>query len=473
MLVRWLARMPLAAALLAPAAPSQTNSALSFQAGDFVQVPSSASLNSITSEITIEAWVRLGATAPLPTVIRRNEALGSPEPVYILRINAPPGATMMMLTFLLRIGPDSIGGFSTVGVEKFVPLSLNVWHHFAGTFDGGILRVYWDAALLDSTPFLGGIQTSALPLRIGSGGVGDNWVGEIDEVRLWSVARTQEQLASFRFSPLLGTEPGLVAYWRFDEAAGQSASDATGNGNQGQLGALPIVDPADPSWTGQSPPLGATIASIAPAFGASYAPTPVTVTGSGFTPGGSVLSVGGQPVAGATVVDGETIQALVPPGPPGPADVSVTSLYGTATSPGAWSWVLHLSAVGDISVASGGSVEFSLFATPANALGLYVLATSLSGTSPGFPLPGSPLLLNLNPDVWTEIGLQAANGPTFQGFVGVLDAQGEGNARFELGPIPITPAPIGQAIDFAYVVLQPFTGGFTLSSNPITVTLVP
>ena len=63
--------------------------------------------------------------------------------------------------------------------------------------------------------------------------------------------------------------------------------------------------------------------------------------------------------------------------------------------------------------------------------------------------------------------------PTFTNFLGILNAQGTGNASFNLGPIPLTPAPIGLPIRFAYLVFQSVPGGFALASNPVTVTVTP
>ena len=37
--------------------------------------------------------------------------------------------------------------------------------------------------------------------------------GMLDEVRLWSVARSPEQIAEFRNKAMAGNEPGLVGYW--------------------------------------------------------------------------------------------------------------------------------------------------------------------------------------------------------------------------------------------------------------------
>ena len=52
--------------------------------------------------------------------------------------------------------------------------------------------------------------------------------GRIDEVRLWRVARTAEQIAASMTRSLDGDEPGLIGYWRFDEGRGSVAHSLTG-----------------------------------------------------------------------------------------------------------------------------------------------------------------------------------------------------------------------------------------------------
>lgn len=42
--------------------------------------------------------------------------------------------------------------------------------------------------------------------------------------------------------------PTLLAQWTFDEGAGQVATDATGHGSNGELGATAGLDAADPAW---------------------------------------------------------------------------------------------------------------------------------------------------------------------------------------------------------------------------------
>ncbi len=59
-------------------------------------------------------------------------------------------------------------------------------------------------------------------------------------MRLWNVARTAEEIRESMNRHLIGNEPGLVGYWRFDEGTGEIAFDSSNNGNNGTLIGNPI-----------------------------------------------------------------------------------------------------------------------------------------------------------------------------------------------------------------------------------------
>jgi hypothetical protein len=48
-------------------------------------------------------------------------------------------------------------------------------------------------------------------------GTGEHLDGEFDEIRLWKTARTDAQIVENYGKKLLGTETGMVAYYRFDD----------------------------------------------------------------------------------------------------------------------------------------------------------------------------------------------------------------------------------------------------------------
>lgn len=58
--------------------------------------------------------------------------------------------------------------------------------------------------------------------------------GKISDVRFWSIARTEMEIKRDKDKALTGTEPGLVGYWRLNEASGD-ALDSTANNNNGML----------------------------------------------------------------------------------------------------------------------------------------------------------------------------------------------------------------------------------------------
>jgi hypothetical protein len=59
--------------------------------------------------------------------------------------------------------------------------------------------------------------------------------GDMDEVRVWNIALSQEQIQNKMHSQLSGNEEGLVAYYNFNEADGANIPDSGPNGFNGTL----------------------------------------------------------------------------------------------------------------------------------------------------------------------------------------------------------------------------------------------
>jgi concanavalin A-like lectin/glucanase superfamily protein len=73
------------------------------------------------------------------------------------------------------------------------------------------------------------------PLYLGSSVFAAYFTGSIDEVRVWNFARTQSEIARDMGFRLAGNEPGLVAYYHFDEGTGMAVHDATGRLGDGKI----------------------------------------------------------------------------------------------------------------------------------------------------------------------------------------------------------------------------------------------
>ena len=97
----------------------------------------------------------------------------------------------------------------------------------------------------------------------------------------------------------------------------------------------------------------------------------------------------------------------------------------------------------------------------------YMLFVSASGTAPGLNLPPR---IPLNIDSWTLFGISLANTPVFERFVGVLDANGQGNARFRV-PAALAGPLAGTRLSIAGLVFGP--GGTLEATQPGEIVITP
>jgi hypothetical protein len=91
----------------------------------------------------------------------------------------------------------------------------------------------------------GALLTLRTLLSIGSGqnvnNVASNgFTGKIDEFRFWNVARTESEIADNYKLILKGDEPGLVAYYHFDEGAGMTVKDASARRHDAMFSTTPV-----------------------------------------------------------------------------------------------------------------------------------------------------------------------------------------------------------------------------------------
>jgi Concanavalin A-like lectin/glucanases superfamily len=107
------------------------------------------------------------------------------------------------------------------------------WFHFAMVWDSeakeikGVINGTTTGKKTVSAIF----TTPASKLSIGYSptfsGMG-GFTGKIDEFRIWSKARTDDEIKATMKQHLTGKEPGLVVYYKFDEGQGTDAKDVSG-----------------------------------------------------------------------------------------------------------------------------------------------------------------------------------------------------------------------------------------------------
>jgi|GEM_PF-3503339 len=117
-------------------------------------------------------------------------------------------------------------------------LVMNQWQHIAGVFTGDSVLVYVNGLLKGSKKIAGTLLKSTKPLLIGSNPAWPDgeFSGMIDEVGLWNLDLTNKQISSTTKIHLDGKEPGLIAYYRFNEGPGTtSINDVTGQNHTGNM----------------------------------------------------------------------------------------------------------------------------------------------------------------------------------------------------------------------------------------------
>ena len=195
------------------------------------------------SQLTIEALVNAEGFANCRLndcrIVSKANGVSSNQHLWMLSTITQDGEER--LRFRLNTG----GSTKTLIASKG-PIETSTWYHVAATYDGSRMRLYLNGEEVGSTSMSGAIaQDPSIDAWIGGNPNGSDsrpWQGGIDEIRIWSVARTQAQLAA-SMQTLVGSAANLVAYYPIDSS--QQVSDVAGN-KDGRLGTSTGADASDP-----------------------------------------------------------------------------------------------------------------------------------------------------------------------------------------------------------------------------------
>jgi hypothetical protein len=208
-----------------------TDYALQFNGFTRARIPNDPSLEFSNPPVgTIEMWMRNDCCVDC----------------HLLGKRAGCGSTFDFYQFVvLSKNPDWVyGGWGLGCSDGSRPLPPG-WVHVAIACDGDSTRFYVNGELTSAADCQGHLQ-SASDLRIGISGDCAGFVGQIDDVRIWQVARTRDQIASWYRCRLDADSPGLVGYWTFDEVQNdQHVLDLSPSGNDGTLGETDNVESSD------------------------------------------------------------------------------------------------------------------------------------------------------------------------------------------------------------------------------------
>jgi hypothetical protein len=181
---------------------------------DYVSLGNPASLQ-IEGAISIEAWVKAQAIDG-----RREIVAHGADGVY-LRIQDG--------TYQIGVGDQ--------GASYDVPQEdVDDWIHLAGAYDGeqGAWLLFRNGVQVAPAPAAGAGDAAGAVTVEEEWAIGRSFAGQINNARLWSVARTAGEIRQDMHRRLAGDEPGLVGDWPVDEGSGDTVYDRA-SGNHGRL----------------------------------------------------------------------------------------------------------------------------------------------------------------------------------------------------------------------------------------------
>jgi hypothetical protein len=173
-----------------------------------------------TNEITIEFWQRASTSNNVNAFVLTPDNNANACRAYVPLVDHK---------IYWAFGNTSGGGQLSYSQP---PLMVGSWQHFAfvASQSGNYMAIYRNGVLEAQKTGMTPLTAGNRSLVFGGLAVNEDW----DEVRIWSVARSADQILTNMNRSLAGNEPGLFAYWRYDEGSGTNAFDSsTGNFSSG------------------------------------------------------------------------------------------------------------------------------------------------------------------------------------------------------------------------------------------------
>lgn len=174
---------------------------------------------------TIEWWLMPSTT------INYNQCIGSGWGKFMFHTDAT-GEVYVGTDMANRLTPSNGLGANT--------LTKGTWQHFAFSFNGGTGgtgKLYKNGTLIASKSGM------ANPIALTTIGLGSyteanadfHINGMIDDVKIWSVARSDNDIAADMYNTPLANTSALEGYWNFNDLKAGIASDSSGKSLSGTL----------------------------------------------------------------------------------------------------------------------------------------------------------------------------------------------------------------------------------------------
>ena len=206
-----------------------TNTSLSLNGiNEHVNIPDNPALNfGAATNFTIEFYIKTSSLSPLQVILAKG---GTASAGYAIGMSA--GVIVATIS----------DGTNTIPVNGFLNVADGSWHHVAVVFERASKATIYTDGFFDND---GNINTVAnidntVNISVGAADIGGTFSGYfngyIDELRIWSVARTVAEItASKQFQINPNSVNNLVGYWDMNDAAPPTLVDCSPTGASGQM----------------------------------------------------------------------------------------------------------------------------------------------------------------------------------------------------------------------------------------------
>lgn len=196
-----------------------------------------ATFDGVNDQLTLEVWIMPDASVVGPINIVNKYNSNISQMTFSMAVGGPGN---------LEVGIFNNFTGKVVGSTAAGTVQYDEWNHLAFTANLATQTYvfYINGEIYPVTPTSTGTAPTVFnntntSFEIGSitntGGSRQFANAQIDEVRLWNVIRTQNELQDNMCTTLQGNETGLVGYWNMNEGTGGTVTDLTVNGNNGAL----------------------------------------------------------------------------------------------------------------------------------------------------------------------------------------------------------------------------------------------
>jgi PKD repeat protein len=186
---------------------------------DYVEVSDHESIH-LENTLTAEVWIQTCTiTSQKRQIINKIDENGHGFSLALTGNN------------VVQLMAGSESEFITIQSTKSIP--ANIWTHIAVSIDPQTIILYINGQ--ENTKITHDIKmdlNQSQPLIFGGLSYNptiNSFCGQMDDVRLWQVVRTQSQIESYMHRRLEGNETGLAGYWHFKDNEANDHCDATDN----------------------------------------------------------------------------------------------------------------------------------------------------------------------------------------------------------------------------------------------------